>query len=587
MNKRGHLMARFGFWAICLLATSALTYSHSAAAEPASAAPEPADSTAGAPTAAGDNLAVEQGRIADKYARLEQLLVRMAEIESAANPQRAALLRRAIEQSSERLTRQQLNAVARLLTPPAQLSRALEQQERAVTDLQALLALLLSENRSDRLKDEQARVREYIKEVERLLRLQRGVQGRTQGGEEMRPLSQEQGQVEDRTGRLAQQIRENEESSSGAEDRQQGGSQPQDAPPQEQPSQESPAKETPSQPAPEGDTSKPQDGQPPPPSPADPNAPNPPGNAPSPSSPPQEGQPGDAQQSPEQPAADNQPPTENDARQRLESAQQRMKEAQKRLDEAKRQEALEEQQAAERELEKAKAELEEILRQMREEEVERTLALLEARFRRMLEMQVRIHEATKKLDEIPAEKRGREVDIQANKLSFDQNKLVTEADKALLVLQEEGSSVAFPETVEQLRDDMRQIADRLAASKVDRLTQGLEQDVIDALEEMIQALQKAQQDLEKQKQQEQQQEVQEMSLNDLPLVDKVSEIKMIRALQMRVNTRTQRYAELLKNPEDPVGHAEDEELRQSLINLAEKQQRVFQVTRDIVLGKNR
>ena len=204
-----------------------------------------------------------------------------------------------------------------------------------------------------------------------------------------------------------------------------------------------------------------------------------------------------------------------------------MQEAEKRLEEAKRNEAVEQQEAAQRELEKAKAELEEILRQLREEEVERTLALLEGRFRRMLEMQVRIYEATKKLDEIPQEKREREVDIQASRLSFDENKLVAEADKALLLLREEGSSIAFPETVEQIRDDMVQIVDRLAASQVDKLTQGYEQDVIDALDEMVQALQKAQKDREEQKQQ-QQQKPQQVSPDDLPLVDQLAELKMIR-----------------------------------------------------------
>ena len=48
---------------------------------------------------------------------------------------------------------------------------------------------------------------------------------------------------------------------------------------------------------------------------------------------------------------------------------------QKRLDEAQRKQAIAEQEQALRELEKAKAALEEILRQLREEEVERMLAL--------------------------------------------------------------------------------------------------------------------------------------------------------------------------------------------------------------------
>ena len=70
------------------------------------------------------------------------------------------------------------------------------------------------------------------------------------------------------------------------------------------------------------------------------------------------------------------------------------------------------------------------------------------------------------------------------------------------------------------------------------LTQGLEKDVIAALEEMIAALQKAQKDLEnKQKQGQPQQQAGEDG--EPPLVDTLSELKMIRALQMRVNTAHQ------------------------------------------------
>ena len=54
-----------------------------------------------------------------------------------------------------------------------------------------------------------------------------------------------------------------------------------------------------------------------------------------------------------------------------------MQDAQKKLEEAKRKESVEDQRAAREELEKAKAELEEILRQLREEEIARTLAQLE------------------------------------------------------------------------------------------------------------------------------------------------------------------------------------------------------------------
>ena len=106
------------------------------------------------------------------------------------------------------------------------------------------------------------------------------------------------------------------------------------------------------------------------------------------------------------------------------------------------------------------------------------------------------------------------------------------------------------------------------------------------LEEMIAALQQAQRDLEEQ-QQQQPQQPQPMEAEDMPLVDRLAELKMIRALQMRVNTRTQRCAQMLADMDDPVGQAQDEDLRQALIQLGARQQRIHEVTRDIVLGKNR
>jgi hypothetical protein len=198
---------------------------------------------------------------------------------------------------------------------------------------------------------------------------------------------------------------------------------------------------------------------------------------------------------------------------------------------------------------------------------------------------VRIYEETVRLDKTPEAERDLKVPIPAGKLAIDERKLVVEADKALNLLLEEGSSVAFPETVTQMRDDMQQVSDRLDAAKVESMTQGIEQDIIAALQEMIEALQKAQKEMEKQKQQQPQ--AQPGEPQDMPLVDAIAELKMIRALQMRVNTRTQRYARLLDNAEDPVGQATDQDLREALSKLAERQETIYRITRDIVLGKNR
>ena len=625
------------------------------AAQPPGEEKPPATNTSGSSL---ETLVVAQGKVADRYTHLEQLLIRMAELEATSNPQRAALLKRAAQQSSERLTRQQLDTLIKLLTPPAQLKRAIDEQQQVVADLRSLLELLQSENRSDRLKSEQARVREYIKDVERLIRLQKGVQGRTEGGDDAPQLANDQLQVADRTGELAQRIRENEEGQRpgdadrknsdssqdppgskeqpspgknpkdgkqgepktgdpSADTKQPGGAQDSSSksgdqsksgkkgeqPAGQQDKSKSDSKDKSSDkakaPAEKDDTKSPTDGKSEsertPGDNADKNNSDKKNSAKKSSgknskqkSAGKKGSPSDSAESDDPSESGDSPPSpaENPARKRLEAAQERMREAQLKLAEANRKDASQEQQQAREELEKAKAELEQILRQLREEEVERTLALLEGRFRQMLDSQLRIYESTKRLDKVPADKRTRELDIQASKLSFDESKLAVDADKALLLLREEGSSVAFPETVELVRDDMLGVAERLSSAKVDRVTQGLEEEIIQSLEELIAALQKAQQELKEKKQQQPQQPMEPGDPSSRPLVDKLAELRMIRSLQFRVNARTQRYARLLEDVDDPVGRANNAELRQSILKLAEMEQRVFEITRNIVLGKN-
>jgi hypothetical protein len=257
-----------------------------------------------------------------------------------------------------------------------------------------------------------------------------------------------------------------------------------------------------------------------------------------------------------------------------------MKEAQQKLEEAKREDAVEKQAEAVKELEQAKADLEEILRQLREEEMSRTLAMLESRFRKMLDEQMEVYEGTKRLDSVPEAQRDRDDEIESGRLSRKEAQISTEAEKALALLREDGSAVAFPEAVSEMRDDMNQVRDRLAQSKVGEVTQGIEKDVIAALEEMIASLQKAQKDKEnKEKSGEPMPGGED---DEPPLVDTLSELKMIRALQMRVNTRTLRYAAMTKTEQTDTA-----ELLDALKRLAEREQRIHKVTRDIVVGRNR
>jgi len=240
---------------------------------------------------------------------------------------------------------------------------------------------------------------------------------------------------------------------------------------------------------------------------------------------------------------------------------------------------VERQEEAIRNLEEAKAELERILRQLREEEMERVLTLLEARFAKMLQLQREVYEGTVRLDKVPEADRTHNHEIESGRLSTREVEIVVEADKALLLLREDGTAVAFAEAVVQMRQDMQQVVQRLAEGKVNNITQSVEAEIVAALEEMIEALKKAQKKLEDQRQRQQPQQGEP---SDPPLVAALAELKMIRALQVRVNSRTQRYTKLISGEQ-----ADSQELREAIQGLAERQQRIYQITRDLELGKNR
>jgi hypothetical protein len=420
--------------------------------------------------------------------------------------------------------------------------------------------------------------------------MEKVIRARTEGGDELPELSEDQQQIADQTGKLGGDIAENEvdkekgnddgKSEESKDDESKKDDEPKDdeeraaekgakgagdesknpgEPKQGKSEDGKPAESQPGE-------SKPSDGKP-----SESESPNQPGS-PSENS-------GESSENSEQQPEQPQNPAER-ASKRLRDAQNKMEEARKKLKDAERKGAAEEQREALKALEQAKAELERVLRQLREEEMERTLTQLAARFRKMLEQQTQVYEGTVRLDRVPEAQRDQDDEIEAARLSRLELQIVTDADKALLLLHEEGSSVAFPEAIEQMRADMRQIAERLGKVKVDAITQGLEQDVIAALEEAIATLEKAIKDLENKKSPSGQPGG-SGEPPEPPLVEKLAELKMIRSLQMRINLRTQRYGKMIEGEQ-----AETEELLEALKDLAERQQRVHQAAADLQRGYN-
>jgi hypothetical protein len=203
------------------------------------------------------------------------------------------------------------------------------------------------------------------------------------------------------------------------------------------------------------------------------------------------------------------------------------------------------------------------------------LVMLEARFRKMLDEQTQVYDETKKLEAAAGKAPAHEVEIATGRLSRKEGLIVREADRALVLLHEDGTSVAFPEAIEQARDDMQTISDRLRDVKVDMITQGLEEDVIAALEETLAAMQQALKDLREQKGQ-QQQGGGSGQPGEEPLVDRIAELRMIRSLQARVNNRTKQYGAMIEGEQ-----ALQADLIKGLEQLALRQQKIFQATHDL------
>ena len=298
---------------------------------------------------------------------------------------------------------------------------------------------------------------------------------------------------------------------------------------------------------------------------------------------PQQGQPQDGQPSPPQqnPSGDpSQQPERTPGREEIERAIEDMDRAIEELKKQHHSEAARAQDDALRKLIEAKEKLEEILRQLREEERELLLAALEARFQKMLAMQIMVYKGTVSLDKTEKAQWQSEQFSRSRELSQRENEIALEAGKALTLLKAEGSSVAFPEAVEQLRADMLDVARRLDQFDTARYTQDIERDIIEALEEVIEALQR---ELEKAREQRES-PPQEGQPADPALVDMLAELKMLRSLQHRINRRTRSIGRMINTPE---GQATEGELVSDLKMLARRQAAVQQATYDLATGRNK
>jgi hypothetical protein len=274
----------------------------------------------------------------------------------------------------------------------------------------------------------------------------------------------------------------------------------------------------------------------------------------------------------------------SNAKKRIQEAQQHMERVTDEIAKGQRDPAGKEADQAVEKLEAARRKLEELLRQLREEELERVLAALISRCQKMLAMQEEVLRGTLRVqaqvETNPGQKADRDNILASLNLSDDELKIVYEATKAIEILESEGSAIAFPEVFQQVREDMKHVQRRLKNTDVGDVTVTIEQDIVETLKEMIKALEKAKKEMEKQDPKKSD-DSPPPKQQDQKLLDKIAELKMIKAMQLRVNARTELYGKRYQGEQ-----AMTEEIRVELRELAGRQERIFDVTSKMAKGDN-
>ena len=234
------------------------------------------------------------------------------------------------------------------------------------------------------------------------------------------------------------------------------------------------------------------------------------------------------------------------------------------------------------ELDKAKKKLEDILKQLREEEIERLLAALQVRCEHMLIMQIAVRDGTVSIAESIKKSNNEIKTLHKNdslKQSDKEKEIVQEATKAIEMLEAEGSAVAFPIVFQQIREDMKDVAKRLEKTDTGTITVAIENDIIKSLEDMVDALKKAREDNKDAKKKKPGKPGEGGGgKQDEKLIKLVQELKMIKSMQLKINSRTNLYGQEYQ--------ANDPEVQKKLQDLSDRQEKLFDATKKLSKGDN-
>ena len=278
------------------------------------------------------------------------------------------------------------------------------------------------------------------------------------------------------------------------------------------------------------------------------------------------GSPSDSPSSPSSPNPNN---PNDQAQRKVEEAVPDQREAEKNLDKNKRDDATKNQDDAITKLAEAIKELEKRLKQLREKEMLKKLEDLERRVAKMLRLQIEVYEATKQIDgqikknnNQPSTANRQRAAIEAEK----EHEIVVEADRALRLLEGEGTAIVFAGILSLVRKDMETIQQQLNRTEVGGDTQLIEEQVIAQLKQMLEALKKAKQDLENPPPPPPPGMPPPPSDPKKNLVQIIEQLKLLRLQQLQVNERTVAFGK-----RSPGEQATDPFIQQQLRQLGDQQ----------------
>ena len=203
-----------------------------------------------------------------------------------------------------------------------------------------------------------------------------------------------------------------------------------------------------------------------------------------------------------------------------------------------------EQEKALEDLDKGKKKVEEALEEIQRAFRDRLIAYLKERFQYALQEQRAITRETRSLDlklraiRLAAAGKSETIDVKdrqlSRRLAIREAKLTLITDDVLDLLTEDGTTMVFPEIVSEIHADLENAGGLLERIETGALTQSVQKDVEDAITEILAALEQAQ----KKPPPPSPNKGRESKSGAAPLLAKSSELKMVRALQLRVNKRT-------------------------------------------------